>query len=220
MRSDPSKDDEFKKDDLWDAKTLRIVAFEPESQNAEDGPAFRGSPFSGNERNRLFMRVGDNYDDLTLVSGADFREDGRGFVLFDYNRDGWVDLGIISPNYPRLRILKNRLGERFGENGFVELQLVGGQTSSEPSTQWSSREPFGATVLVTTGGTKRRFQLSCGEGLSSQNAKRIHIGLGQTKSIDKMEIQWPSGKTTVRENVPSGERLTIFENPEADPARR
>ena len=137
MRSDPGKDEEFQKDEQWDAKSLRIVAFEPEDDGAKDGPAFRGSPFSGNERNRLFMRDGDNFDDVTLVSGVDFRQDGRGFVLFDYNRDGWVDLGIISPNHPRLRIAKNRMGERLGNHGFVEVQLIGGQTSAEPSTQWS-----------------------------------------------------------------------------------
>ncbi len=162
------------------------------------------------------MRDGDNYEDLTLVSGVDFREDGRGFVLFDYNRDGWVDLGIISPNYPRLRIIENRIGERESRNGFVEVQLIGGQTSAQPSTEWSSREPFGATVLVATGQTQRMFQLSCGEGLSSQNAKRIHIGMGDVVKIDKLEVIWPSGKKTVRENVPAGERLTIFENPASE----
>jgi hypothetical protein len=220
VRSDPTKDEEFKKDQGWNDKTLRILAFEPERGSSEDDPAFRGSPFSGNERNRLFMRNGDNYEDLTLVSGVDFREDGRGFVLFDYNRDGWVDLGIISPNYPRLRIIENRIGEREGKNGFVEVQLIGGQTSAQPSTEWSSREPFGAMVLVTTGQTQRMFQLSCGEGLSSQNAKRIHIGMGDVAKIDKLEVTWPSGKKTVRENVPAGERLTIFENPASETVNR
>lgn len=214
MRSDPTKDEEFKRDSEWDDRTLRIIAFERENES-EDGPAFRGSPFSGNERNRMFFRQGDNFEDATLVSGVDFRQDGRGFVLFDYNRDGWVDMGIISPNFPRLRIVENRLGNRFSNNGFVEVELIGGQTSAKPSTEWSSRQPYGATVLVTAGDTKRMFQLSCGEGLSSQNAQRIHIGMGEVDVIDKMVVSWPSGKKTVLNDIASGERLTIFENESA-----
>ena len=93
----------------------------------------------------------------------------------------------------------------------MEIKLVGGQNSTEPSTQWSSRDPFGATVLVTTGETKRMFHLSCGEGLSSQNSKSIHVGLGEVEKIDRVEVNWPSGKKTVRENVAAGERITILE---------
>ena len=176
---------------------------------------FSMNALSGGERHRLFLRRHDNYKDMTLVSGADFREDGRGYVLFDYDLDGMLDMGITSPNYPRFRIVRNRIGDlQTEENGFVEITLVGGQTSTEPSTEWSPREPFGARVLVTTGEKQRMFQLNCGEGLSIQNSKRIHIGMGQTAKIDRMEVIWPSGKTSVRENIPTGERLTVFENPQ------
>ena len=213
MRTDPSKESDFLEASQWGDEDLSIRLFEPAKKSDGKGPPFRATPFSGNERNRLFLRNGDNFDDVTLVSGIDFREDGRGFVLFDYDKDGWVDLGIISPNYPRFRVVKNRIGERRGDNGFVTVSLVGGHDSTEPTQEWSPRDPFGATVLVTTGETKRKFQLSCGEGLSSQNAKRIHIGMGESKIIDKLEVRWPSGKTTVKEKVKVGERITIFENP-------
>ena len=176
------------------------------------GLSFRSTPFSGNERNRIFFRRGDNFEDLTLVSGADFREDGRGFAMLDFDRDGWLDLGIVSPNHPRFRIVKNKIGKLKEGNGFVGVSLVGGQTTSEPSTVWSARDAFGASILVTTGDSQRRFLLSCGEGLSSQNSKRIHIGLGETKLIDSIQVSWPSGKESIRENVKAGQRITIYEN--------
>ena len=151
-----------------------------------------------------------------MVSGVDCREDGRGFVLFDYDKDGWLDLGITSPNAPRFRIAKNRLADfQDTKNSFVEVSLVGGQTDATPTDQWSSRDAFGAKVKATIGDTVRMFQLSCGEGLSIQNAKRIHIGLGQGKKIDKLEVFWPSGKTTTQENVGADTRITIFENPDS-----
>ena len=191
---------------------MSIRLFEPATADDGEGPRFRSTPFSGNERNRMFFRSDGNFEDLTLVSGADFREDGRGFVLMDFDKDGWVDLGIISPNNPRFRIVRNRIGERRPENSFVEVSLVGGQTGTEPSQEWSARDAIGATAIATIGGSKRKFQLSCGEGLSSQNAKRIHIGLGTADKIDRLEISWPSGKKTVKENVDKGSRLTVFEN--------
>jgi hypothetical protein len=86
--------------------------------------------------------------------------------------DGWLDLGITSPNYPRFRIAKNKMGEQASrKNSFVEITLVGGQESPSPSLEWSPRDPFGASVLVTCGEEKRMFQLNCGEGVSTQNAQ-------------------------------------------------
>ena len=172
------------------------------------GTFFQSSSLSGGERNRLYLRRNGNYEDLSLVSGADFREDGRGFVLFDYNNDGRIDLGVTSPNSPRFRILKNRMES---DAGFVSIQLIGGHDSAEPTTEWSSRDAYGAIVTAKTGVIKRVFQLAGGEGLAGQNSGRIHIGLGKAKQIDRLEIKWPSGKTTVKENVKSGTRLVVSE---------
>lgn len=195
---------------------LNMSLFTP-SDNPKPGSFFKSNSFSGGERNRLFLRRDGNYRELTLASGADFREDSRGFLLFDYDNDGWLDIGLTSPNAPRFRVIRNEMGDSDeNQNSFVELVLVGGQTTAQPSTEWSPRDPFGATVLVTTGDEKRIFQLSCGEGLSHQNAKRIHIGMGDRAEIDSLSIQWPSGKTTVMENIAAGKRLTIFENPESN----
>jgi hypothetical protein len=191
---------------------MEMMTF-PLADDPKAGAFFRSNALSGGERNRLFLRRDDNFKDMTLVSGVDFREDGRGFVLFDYDRDGWLDLGITSPNYPRFRIARNRIGDHPAiKNGFVEVKLIGGQNSTEPSTRWSPRDPFGARVMVTCGETKRMFQLNCGEGVSVQNANRIHIGMGKIPKIDKLEVFWPSGKTTVRENIESGSRISLLEN--------
>jgi hypothetical protein len=179
-----------------------------------EGPQFRAIPFSGGERNRIFMSRGNNFKDLTLVSGVDFRDDGRGFALLDYDQDGFMDLAIASPNAPRFRIVKNKMnsGSDIASNSFVEVSLVGGQTTKNASRDWSSRDAFGAKVIATIDGTKRAFQLSCGEGLSSQNTKRIHIGMGAAEKIEEIVVHWPSGKETVVKDVLAGKRLTIHEN--------
>lgn len=196
---------------------MQMVLFRP-VEDQDDGSYFKSNSLSGGERNRLFLRTHGNYKDLSLVSGADFREDGRGFVLLDFDNDGWLDLGVTSPNEPRFRLLKNRYAEVTGatgrDNQFVSLRLVGGHTGSEPSLEWSARNPFGATLLVTIGDVRRKYLFSGGEGLSSQNAGALHIGLGAAEQIDRVEISWPSGKTSTHENISAGSRTTFYENPD------
>eukprot|EP01045_Picozoa_sp_COSAG04_P013935 COSAG04_NODE_1016_length_8749_cov_3.658613_2_plen_46_part_00 len=40
------------------------------------------------------------------------------------------------------------------------------------------------------------------------------LGWGGLKSVDRIEVLWPSGKVSVLENVAAGKRIRIFENPE------
>ena len=205
-----------------------------------EGPPFRATPFSGGERNRMFLNRDGNYSDVTLVSGADYREDGRGFALLDFDNDGFLDMAVVSPNVPRLRLVRNGFADQAGPverargdtdeamadtnsqparettHRSLRIRLTGGQTGAEPSSEWSSREPYGAMIHVTMGGSTRVFQLACGEGLSSQNSRLIHVGMGTAAQVDRVTVHWPSGRTTERSNVEPG-ILSIFENPQMDP---
>ena len=175
--------------------------------------------FSARERNRLFIQTDENFEDVSLVSGADFKEDGRGFALIDFDKDGWLDLAVTSPNEPTFRLLRNTIGNQQSLSatngptmGAVFIALEGGATTAESQQQWSARDAIGASVLVTIGQTKRRFQLSSGEGLSTQNGKWIHVGMGDATMIDSVEVIWPSGKRNVHESIQTGSRVKFFEN--------
>ena len=196
---------------------MRTIYFEWIDDPKPGERYLKSNSLSGGERNRIFFRRDGNYKDYSLVSGADFREDGRGFVLLDFDRDGWIDLGVTSPNHPRFRLVRNTIGDRAAKANFVEIELVGGQTSAVASEEWSPRDAYGATVAVWQNGEqKRMFHLSCGEGLSGVNSKRIHVGMGDVEEIDRLEVTWPSGKKTIREKVGAGQRIKICENPELD----
>jgi hypothetical protein len=209
---DPNKDERFVLSDQW-APDLDLKAFRHRDlTDPSKGSVARS--FSGGERNRMFIQGSDNFEDVTLVSGADSRADSRGFVITDFDRDGWLDLGITSPQSPRFQLLKNKIGERKSEsnNQAVFVKLEGGNQAAKASTEWSSRDAYGSTILATIGETKRIYQLSCGEGLASQNGKWIHIGMGESQSIDRLDVTWPSGKKTSHENVKSGSRIKLFED--------
>ena len=175
-----------------------------------DTDEIRGFSFSGHERNRLFLRRGKNFEDFSLRSGADFTEDGRGFVVFDFDNDGAVDLGVVSNQNPRFRLLQNKLAA--DSAGFVKLRLVGGNKTATPSVDFSPRDPIGATVSVTTSQHNRLFRLSVGEGFSVQNSRTIHIGMGAESQIDQLKIRWPSGKITVETEIEVGSTVEISEN--------
>ncbi len=160
----------------------------------------------------MFLQSKGNFKEVTLFSGADIRDDARGFAYFDFDQDGWLDIGVTSPTEPRFRIFRNNLGEiQSSESGSVFLRLVGGNETANPDNEYSAREAYGASVVVTTGDTKRKFQYSCWEGLSSQNSPWMHIGLGSAKQIDKVEIMWPSGKESTHTNLAASSRVTIRE---------
>ena len=46
----------------WGDGAINIVLFEAAEESDGDGPPFRSAPFSGGERNRLFMRRDGNFD--------------------------------------------------------------------------------------------------------------------------------------------------------------
>ena len=212
MRHGPGTDQQFSSAEEWGSEEDMSTNLFAPTRDTKDGQLFESNSLSGGERNRIFFQRNGNFKEFSLVSGTDFREDGRGFSLFDIDGDGYLDMGITSPNSPRFRVMRNEFGDRLKtKNGFVEISLVGGNDAAKPNSEWSPRDAFGSKVLVTVGDEKRMFHLSLGEGLSGQNAKRIHVGMGQAEKIDSIEVRWPSGKTTVKNDIKSGSRVTIKE---------
>ena len=213
MRFDPTKDQEFSGSDQWLLNGPPRL-FEP--QEGESGSEIRSNSLSGLERNRLKLQREGNFEDVSLVSGADFKEDGRGFVLFDYDNDGWLDIGLVSTHSPRFRILRNQMAELIPEDQSpqkrVEVELVGGNTLPDPTSEWSSRDGYGAKLIVVRGDETTAFHYACSEGLSVQNSRKLHIGMGSESKIDQLTVLWPSGRTTVLHDIPAGSSLVIHEN--------
>jgi hypothetical protein len=169
-----------------------------------DKPAFTSNSLSGRERNRLFLQQGDNFADVTLVSGADDMADGRSFAVLDFDNDGWQDIALMSLNAPRFKLLRNEFSKLYPEKKSFRFQLIGGQTGSSPSTELSNRDGIGARVLVEyKSGEKILVQNQFGEGFSSQNSATRSIGIPTGDEVQRLKIQWPSGKETTVESPDS-----------------
>lgn len=211
MLSDASKSDAFRQSQHWRSPLLDFklrVKQDTPPLTGSDGPLWRSNSFSGHERNRFLLSSTGGFRDLSLLSGADCREDARSFAMLDYDSDGWLDIALMSTNAPRFRLFRNRLGELTKGGRVLTVRLEGGNHTSSASAEWSHRDAAGATVLAVTDKGRRVFRRSIGEGLASQNAAALRITLAPGESLRELQVQWPSGKRST--HTPAGDAAGIL----------
>lgn len=181
-----------------------------------------GASWSGKERNHLFLNLGgEQFEDVSGLSGLDHAADGRSFAVFDMDRDGFQDFAVVNTNDPRILIYRNGIGDSQkaggARSGFVALRFHGGNTTASPSSSWSARDGYGAQVQVTAGGAELIREYRCGEGLAAQNSATMVVGLGHATAADSLVVRWPSGIEQRLDDVPSGRLITVYENPVNSP---
>lgn len=171
--------------------------------------------FSGHERNHLFLNVdGKRFDDISALSGLDTEADSRAFALWDFDHDGWQDVALVNANRPLMNLYHNEVSQLARDRHSLSIRLVGGNKSSHPSTQWSTRDGYGASVTAVCGDKLFVREHRCGEGFAAQNSNTLLIGTGTARKVDRVEVRWPSGQTQTISNLDTGQLLTIYENPE------
>jgi len=57
----------------------------------------------------------------------------------------------------------------------------------------SNRMGIGARVTVFAGAAEATNEVRGGGGYNSSNDTRLHFGLGQAATMNKIEVRWPSG---------------------------
>jgi hypothetical protein len=150
---------------------------------------------------QLFQNEGNGeFRDVSLELGDYFNKEyvGRGSCIGDYDNDGDLDVYIVNLNNQGM-FLRNNKGN---QNNWLILKLTG--TSS-------NHDGIGARVKVTAGGKSQVAQKKSTVGYLSQNDPRMHFGLSKNNIVEKVEINWPSGKTQVIENVKANQILDIKE---------
>ncbi len=138
--------------------------------------------WSGRERKVCYRNLGDGkFQDVSFITGLDFRGDGRSFVTLDLDDDGALDLALKSRTEPQVRIMRNGLSN--GNSGVI-VDLIGVK---------SNRDAVGArATLVTDRGRRTRFVQS-GSGFLSQSSRRLHFGVRKGERVLALEVRWPSG---------------------------
>jgi hypothetical protein len=149
----------------------------------------------------MFRNLGKGkFEKVSAEMGADFMRPtvGRGMAVADFDNDGDLDVAISNSNdFPQL--LRNDGGNA---NHWLEVMLVGVK---------SNRDGRGAALKLTTEGFVEYRQAEGGMSYMSAHDPRIHFGLGQRKTVESLEITWPSGIVDKLANVPINQIITVKE---------
>ncbi|MCH1522938.1 MAG: ASPIC/UnbV domain-containing protein, partial [Arenicellales bacterium] len=126
----------------------------------------------------------------------------RSSVIFDFDNDG--DLDIITNDFnSEPLVLESDLTKQKSIR-FLKVRLIGSN---------SNRDGLGAKVILQAG-DRQLIRFHDGKsGYLSQSSMPLYFGLDNQEVIDKIEIDWPSGKKqTVAGPIKTNQTLTIKED--------
>jgi Flp pilus assembly protein TadD len=164
---------------------------------------------ASHQRNVLLRNDGrGGFDEVSGSVGLDLDQDGRSFAVLDLDRDGDPDLAVMAARQaPQLRLFRNDYAPR-GAAIALRLTAVAG-----------NRDAIGARVIVETDRFTRTRIVQAGSGFLSQHSKELLIGLGASRTIRSLTIEWPSGSRQVWRDTPLNMRWRVVEGrePEREP---
>lgn len=166
---------------------------DPHAEEAGGAVTYRQKPqFFRNERG-AFTEIGAQTGETFTLPQV-----GRGCAWGDFDNDGRPDL-LLFENAGPARLLKNATAD---SHQWLGVRLKGTR---------GNRNAYGAEVRLTAGGmTQRRWIRSGGSYLSHSDTRAL-FGLGAATAADRLEVRWPSGKSTVVEKPKVGEYLEVAE---------
>jgi enediyne biosynthesis protein E4 len=148
----------------------------------------------------LAHNTGRGFVDVSTQSGSVFGQAwvGRGLAIGDLDNDGRLD-AVVTTNDGPIHILHNETPTR---NHWILLKLVGHQ---------SNRDAIGAEVTVVTSSGSQYATVSTSGSYLSASDKRVHFGLGQDSTVQRIEIRWPSGIKQTIKDIPADQILQVDE---------
>jgi hypothetical protein len=110
----------------------------------------------------------------------------RSSAVFDLDNDGDLDIVTNDFNSPP-QVLVSNLAER-RKIYWLKVKLTGTA---------SNRDGLGAFVRVTAGGRTLMKYNDGKSGYLSQSSLPLYFGLGDAQKVDRVEVDWPSGRKQI-----------------------
>jgi hypothetical protein len=151
---------------------------------------------------QLFLNTGKRtFRDVTSEVGDAFGQPkvGRGLAYGDFDRDGDLDILMTTNNGPAYLYRNDQLAG----NRSIRFHLVGKQ---------SNRDAIGATVRIFYEGTAQSRLVKSGSSYLSQSELPVTFGLGKRDEIERVVIQWPSGRTEEYKKLAAGKAYQCVES--------
>ncbi|MGY8827688.1 MAG: ASPIC/UnbV domain-containing protein [Candidatus Latescibacterota bacterium] len=172
-----------------------------EYQDNHMGKIFsQGFSFSGFERDKLFLsNGGEQFIDISGLSGIDSITDGRGAAYGDFDNDGDLDIFLTALQGQVHHLFRNNVGQ---QQNSIRVVLEGRE---------SGRDAFGTEVrVVTSHGTQTKIKTG-GSGFVSQSDPRLLFGLGADAAAQSLSVRWPSGREQRFGPVQSATAIKLIE---------
>jgi enediyne biosynthesis protein E4 len=150
---------------------------------------------------QLFLNNGRGmFADVATQIGGGFSEPkvGRGLAYGDFDRDGDLDLLITTNNGPAYLYRTDQLAG----NQSIRIRLVGSK---------SNRDGIGALVKIFQSNSTQSRLVKGGSSYLSQSELPVTFGLGKRDKIDRLVIEWPSGRTEEYKDLKSGRAYECVE---------
>jgi hypothetical protein len=154
-------------------------------------------PLYDKQPDALLLRTEADRFELAEGSCAESTGDSRGAAVGDIDDDGCLDL-VVVPREGSTRLLLNRCEDR---KNYVSIDLEGTE---------SNRDAIGSTVVLRTSNrTQRRWVTGSSTSVFSSSPRRVHFGLGDETTIERIDVVWPDGKRTAIEDVDPNRTIDI-----------
>jgi hypothetical protein len=140
---------------------------------------------------QLFLNQGaGRFRDVAAEAAGGFEKPrvGRGLAYADFDRDGDLDILLTTNNGPAV-LFRN---EQLAGNRSVRFELQGTQ---------SNRDAIGANVQIFAGDLRQSRMVRGGSSYLSQSELPVTFGLARRDRVDRVVIQWPSGRTEEYKNL-------------------
>ena len=143
---------------------------------------------------QLFLNNGaGKFRDVASQVGGGFDSPkvGRGLAYGDFDRDGDLDLLMTTNNGPAY-LYRN---DQSSGNQSLRVRLTGTR---------SNRDSIAAVVRVYYEGMSQSRTVKGGSSYLSQSELPVTFGLGKRDKVDRLVIEWPSGRTEEFKGLMSG----------------
>ncbi len=151
--------------------------------------------------NTVFRNLG-NWKFAALTEEAGFKAQPprrhRGSAFADFDGDGRVDVVVTALAAPA-EIWMNRSP---GGSHWLDVALEGTK---------SNRDGIGAKLKVVTRAGAQYNHKTTSTGYVSSSGGPVHFGLGAEKTVELLEVRWPSGVVQQLKNVAADRVLKVVE---------